>query len=164
MLDAGHGLPEDNWRVNREGNLVGDRFRTCSRCKKVYEPTNRMTICKPCNSKRVIKGTPAQSKMLARAKGRAKEKGLPFDITKDDLQIPAVCPVLGIGLVITEGKSGAFKNSPSLDKIVPELGYVKGNVRVISQLANQMKGAATAEELHAFADWIKENVPQDSCA
>jgi hypothetical protein len=38
-----------------------------------------------------------------------------------------------------------------LDKIVPELGYVKGNVQVISTLANTMKNQASIEQLLTFA-------------
>jgi hypothetical protein len=40
-------------------------------------------------------------------------------------------------------------NSPSLDRIVPEKGYVAGNIRVISQRANRIKSNATVEELRA---------------
>ena len=39
-----------------------------------------------------------------------------------------------------------FPDSPSLDRIVPELGYVKGNIRVISNRANHLKSDATLEE------------------
>jgi hypothetical protein len=92
--------------------------------------------------------------MVARAKSRAKQGGYNFDLTPDDINIPTHCPVLGIKLYVTEGKSGAFVNSPSLDKINPTLGYVKGNVQVMSQLANQMKGAASPEQLLMFADWV----------
>lgn len=80
------------------------------------------------------------------AKHRAVVKELPFDITPDDIEIPEVCPIMGkpLGLV----GSGAY--APSLDRIIPEAGYVKGNIRVISLLANQMKWNATPEELEIF--------------
>lgn len=44
--------------------------------------------------------------------------------------------------------------SRSLDRIIPELGYVPGNVQVISQLANAMKWDSTREERIAFANWV----------
>lgn len=38
-------------------------------------------------------------------------------------------------------------NSPSLDRIVPERGYVAGNLRVISNRANTLKNNATIDEM-----------------
>jgi hypothetical protein len=58
--------------------------------------------------------------------------------------IPSVCPVLGIPIVLGEQRS---ENSPSLDRITPELGYVPGNVRVISDKANRLKGDRTLSQL-----------------
>lgn len=85
------------------------------------------------------------------ARNRAAKKQVPFDLTEHDFEIPEVCPYLGIPLVRnTGGKSNAF-NSPTLDRIVPELGYVKGNVEVVSLLANAMKQNATPEQLVSFA-------------
>lgn len=138
---------------NREGFLVSDTHRECTRCGVVYERTNKMTICKQCNSNRV-KSNSSEYKMCARAKNRATKNGYPFDLTPADIEIPTHCPVLGIELQVQKGRPGAFSSSPSLDKVVPELGYIKGNVQVMSQLANQMKGAATPEQLLKFADWI----------
>jgi hypothetical protein len=91
------------------------------------------------------------------ARKRAEKKGIPFSITPSDIIIPDVCPVFGFPLVLSVGKGdkpGGKYNSPSLDRIVPELGYVPGNVRVISFLANTMKGAATPEQLRQFAEWV----------
>ena len=47
------------------------------------------------------------------------------------------------------------RNSPSLDRIRLELGYVKGNVRVISGRANLLKNDATIEELEAVLGDMK---------
>lgn len=145
-------------RVNKAGFLEGETHRQCTYCGIIFEKRKvgcRMKICKPCNSTRV-KSQSSEAKMWRRAKSRANEQGIPFDIVVDDIVIPDVCPVLGIPIKINVGKSGAFMDSPSLDKIIPELGYVKGNIQVMSQLANQMKGAASREQLLTFADWIKK--------
>lgn len=142
-------------KLNRQGFLVGDTHRQCTRCGEFYEITNAMTICKACNTSRVKSNSP-EYKMLARAKMRAAKHGLPFNIDLSDIVIPEKCPVLGIDIYVNSGKPGAFMNSPSLDKIIPELGYVKGNVQVMSQLANQMKGAATSEQLIKFSEWIQK--------
>lgn len=86
--------------------------------------------------------------MLSRCKYRARKAGVPFDITVADITVPQSCPVLGIEL--TRGKgSGFHAASPSLDRIVPLRGYVRGNVRVISARANLLKNNATVSEIEA---------------
>lgn len=105
-------------------------------------------------TRRWAKANPAQQ-MLSRARRRAKQKGLPFDIELSDVVIPATCPVLRIP--ITVGLDKRDRGSPSLDRIIPALGYTKGNVQVISTRANAMKQDASPAELLAFADWIRRN-------
>lgn len=56
-----------------------------------------------------------------------------------DIIIPETCPMLGIKLEFGFDKQGGNFNSPSLDRIIPELGYTKGNVMVISKRANMIK-------------------------
>ena len=46
--------------------------------------------------------------------------------------------------------------SPSVDRIRGELGYVRGNICVISWRANKLKADATAEELEAIAAYIRK--------
>lgn len=94
------------------------------------------------------------------AKRRAKEKGLEFNIDNTDIDIPILCPILGIPIVkiYTKGKStGPTSNSPSLDRIDNTKGYIKGNVRVISHKANTMKHNASPIELIRFAEWVLHN-------
>ena len=87
--------------------------------------------------------------MLARVKARAKKFGIPFSLTVADIVIPEICPVLGIPLRIADGVSDDY--SPELDRIVPAVGYVSGNVLVISRRANRIKNNATLEELQKIA-------------
>lgn len=69
---------------------------------------------------------------------------------------PARCPVFDV--LFVERGSGFSKWSPSIDKVNPEKGYVRGNLQVISLFANCMKRDATPAQLRAFARWIeKEN-------
>lgn len=96
--------------------------------------------------------------MLKNAQYRAKKLGLPFDLTFEDVQIPEICPVLGIPLVSKEGRHGFLDNSPSLDRIIPALGYVRGNVRVISNRANTIKRDATMTELEAIVAYLKREL------
>ncbi len=94
--------------------------------------------------------------LLANAKMRAKKKGLVFEIDVSDIIIPETCPILGIPLFFKPltNKRHTTPNSPSLDRITNSLGYVKGNVQVISWRANSLKKDATAEELRLVADFV----------
>ena len=85
------------------------------------------------------------SSLYQNAKARAKRLGLDFTISREDIVIPEYCPALGIKLEVGEG--GPKRNSPSVDRIKPELGYVPGNIVVVSHKANSMKNDATLEEM-----------------
>ena len=94
--------------------------------------------------------------MLRHAKNRADKSNIPFNITLDDLIIPEKCPILETPLNWRESIRWEHpENVPSLDKIIPEKGYVKGNVCIISMMANTMKQNASFEQLHMFC----KNIP-----
>lgn len=92
------------------------------------------------------------SLLLKNAKRRAKEKGLEFDLNHSDVKIPKVCPILGIPLFSADGY--AKDNSPSIDRIDPTRGYVRGNVMVISFRANTLKNDASIDELKRVLDFL----------
>jgi len=86
-------------------------------------------------------------RMFARAHFRALKKEIEFNITLADITIPERCPILDIPLFIASGSLTGGDNSPSLDRIDNNNGYVKGNVIVISNRANCIKRDASIEEL-----------------
>jgi hypothetical protein len=91
------------------------------------------------------------------AKQRSKASGIIFDITKQDVvdiyPSDGKCPIFGMLLVTNVGKTK--DDSPSLDRIVPEKGYVKGNIVVISHKANRIKNNATLVELESIVSFLK---------
>jgi hypothetical protein len=89
------------------------------------------------------------------AKHRAKKQNVPFEIEIEDIVIPKYCPVLGIKL--EQGKGKNIDASPSLDKIIPEKGYVKKNIKIISWRANSIKRDTTIEELQKIIQYIQNN-------
>jgi len=99
--------------------------------------------------------------MLNAARFRAKEAGVPFDLTVEDIVIPPTCPVLGIPLVsaIGGGKKGPRANSPTLDRLNPDLGYVRGNVAVVSFRANRAKNDLSLAEIEALAAFYARVLP-----
>lgn len=94
-------------------------------------------------------------KLLNLARERSKKKGLEFNISLEDLNLPEFCPVLNIPLQVAKGR--ASWNSPSIDRIDPSKGYVKNNVRVISMRANLLKGNSTSEECRLLYEDSQRN-------
>ena len=98
--------------------------------------------------------------LLIGARGRAKRRGLEFSITIDDILIPERCPVIGVILdriLLNEGRKRTPNPcAPSLDRIDPSKGYIKGNVRVISWRANNLKSNGTLDEFIAIVADLKK--------
>lgn len=93
--------------------------------------------------------------LLSRARGRAKIEGIPFAITDADFEMPEYCPIFKhLKLEFSTGRGTRPDNIPTLDKIISALGYVPGNVAVISMRANRLKSDATAQELQTILDWL----------
>jgi hypothetical protein len=105
-------------------------------------------------SKRSRRNNPEQT-ILNRARSSAKQRGLEFNLDLSDIAIPTVCPLLMSPIVL-----GDYDYSPSIDRINNDLGYIKGNIWIISTLANRMKNTATLSELQAFADSIVRLFPR----
>lgn len=128
---------------------------TCIQCNKpqmdAYRERNKEKLL--VSRREWDTNNPAKA-MLQRARGRARSMGLPFDLTLDDIVIPESCPVLGIPLI----RSGYQDNRPSLDRVKNELGYVKGNVNVISYLANRIKNNSTLDQLKKVVAYYAENI------
>jgi hypothetical protein len=92
--------------------------------------------------------------MYHNAKSRARLKRLPFKITPEDIVIPEFCPLLGIPLLRVKEKNAA--SNPSLDRIIPNLGYVPSNIQVISYRANTLKRDCDLRELQTLVkNWEK---------
>lgn len=101
------------------------------------------------------------SKALYASRVRARNSKVPFDVDVEYLQSiypeDGLCPVFGTDLIW--GDDGKPKdNSPSLDRIIPSTGYVRGNLVWISNRANILKRDANWEELDKVATWLKSIV------
>jgi hypothetical protein len=96
---------------------------------------------------------------LRQRKVSANKLGIPFNILLEDIEQPEYCPVLGIKLNYAWGGKEGHLRDPSkatIDKVVPNLGYVLGNVFVISWRANKLKSDMTIVELEKIMNYIKE--------
>ena len=139
--------------------------------KRSVSKTGLRSECKACNKRRYDQNVTNIRKlarkayaldprkvMLKHAHVRAIKRNVPFNLCLDDIVIPKVCPVLGIILKIGQGKHN--ENSPSLDCILPDLGYIADNVMVISMRANRIKNDATLEELQKVCGYLEKSCKQ----
>lgn len=127
-------------------------------------------ICIECNSNRTKSDyydkyktdDAAFKKQFSDLKGRAKAKGIPFLIELEDIDRPEFCPVLGTKLQYginhntNETKWKKHPNRASFDKVIPSLGYIPGNVFIISLEANRLKSNASLGQLEALVKYMKE--------
>lgn len=154
---------------SRRKDSLNGRCKSCQadRSKK-YRDNNQESVCKSKSDwyyrnqdselakRKLQRRSNPEVQMLALAKYRAKRDCLPFNIELSDIHIPEYCPVLNIKIEVAV--NGAEDYSPSLDKIVPNLGYTKGNIQVISNLANLMKSSASLEQLVLFSEWVSRSI------
>jgi hypothetical protein len=170
-------------RIAERNRLRVDGLKRCNRCDTIKPLTAFYSAgknewqgyCKPCgkdhhdawlarnrpkareHKRKAYRKNPARP-IWQQIVRRSREQGIPCDLALDDvrlmLQRTKVCPVFGIPLVHNFGGKGFAPDSPSIDRIHPRRGYVRGNVAVISYRANRLKGDATCAELQAVLDWM----------
>lgn len=136
-IDCGKTRPLEEFYRRSEGSIDGHR----SKCKQCY------------NSGRY----PVQ-RLLTAIKSRAKKSGILFSLTPSNIKIPDRCPVLNMPLRWgwQHGGRGYRDDSPSIDRLDPELGYVPGNVVVVSHRANRLRSDAAVWELEAILEFYRE--------
>lgn len=149
---------------------TGYRNKSCNTCKSIHridilrermsnyrERHRELTNLTARKSHLKARRERPESFLLYCVKTRANKRGLPFDLTISDIVIPPTCPVLGIPLKINYGGDGpATDNSPSIDRIKPELGYVRGNIQIISKRANTIKSFGTIEEHQKIIEYMRK--------
>ena len=101
-----------------------------------------------------------QYRLYYSCRGNAKKKDIEFNIDIQDILIPKICPIFGWELT-NISKEGRVKTNASIDRIDSNKGYIKGNIVIMSDLANRMKQNATKEELIQFANGVLEYYGKD---
>ena len=136
--------------------------RICNSCVQKYK---RKHVSNARKSKQVGDNQHLQDMQKAAA-GRAKKHNVPCTLKVKDLRdiITKECPILGIKFELNKegqkwgkgkGKNN-WQNSPSLDRIVPEKGYVKDNIIIVSLMANSIKNQATPEQILTVGKYYKK--------
>lgn len=111
--------------------LRGDRCRVpfCRGMRQVHSGRWLKSICNKCRS-RISRLNYPEKYALYEIKRRAKLKGVPFSLTTEDiLSLPGYLE-----------RRGCTPRSLQIDRIKPALGYVKGNIQILTARANWDKG------------------------
>jgi len=155
-----HGHGTLRWTAN--GACV--RCRTLQKARQYYEKQAKKTLGKPGrkrkheddvvpkkpqNPKNYYDRTTDIGKWIYRSKtGKNKKARKELLVDHYKQLIVSHCPLLGIRLSYENYKLEKMPdNYATLDRIEPNLGYVFGNVQIISYRANTIKNSATLEEM-----------------
>jgi len=126
---------------SKSKNKKGGLQCHCKDCKSLLQAKSKLTK----------RGRGAQ--LISTAKHSAKSKGLAMNLTIDWL-LPklerGVCERTGLKFDFHSNSRGKNRLAPSLDRIEPELGYVKGNVVLVIWQYNAAKITYSHEDLIDF--------------
>ncbi len=97
-------------------------------------------------------------KVLSVKRAKCRRAGILWDLSFEHVQrifpAPLICPVFKKPMEWADSPGHA--DSPSLDRIIPERGYIEGNVAWISNKANRLKGDASLSEITSLCNWLEQ--------
>lgn len=102
-----------------------------------------------------------KGKIVARARARGRNKGLGGTIQVSDIHWPEYCPALGIKLFYPDSPKwlplGGVcpPNLATLDRWDSSIGYVPGNVHILSFRANTLKNDGLLEEHEKIVEYLR---------
>lgn len=148
--------------TRKEARLAGDRYYyTGKPCKHGHDSKRTVATgnCYECqqlasnkcyhDAKKDIEKRKKQ--ILTNVRQRANRDNVPFDLEVEDLVWNKTCPIFGYEISYDKADRD---RSPSLDKTIPSLGYVKGNVVVMSNRANRAKWDMSPSEIGELYEYI----------
>jgi len=150
---------------HKESRVQKRKAWTCENRDKVNSYTQKWADNNP-EKRRLLNDLSHNKNRIKRffysAKNRALKSGADFELEFEDIIIPDTCPILGIPLKFTNlgsKKSNEERDqTPSIDRIDNNKGYIRGNVWIISLLANVMKNKGSFENLYNFSKFFSENI------
>lgn len=122
-------------------NRTGERYGRCTECRRTEKSGPRRYL----------------TQLIYKAKDRKDDRGVKV-ITVDHMMHvlrlqSGICPLTGISLTFTSGSGVVFTNA-SLDRINPKLGYIQGNVRIVTLWANYARNSLTDEDFFYFCNLV----------
>jgi hypothetical protein len=95
-----------------------------------------------------------KQQLVSKIKAQSKLKNIEFNITKDDIDWIEFCPIMDIKIdyYTTEFRK---HNTASFDRRDPNKGYIKGNVFIISNIANMRKSDLNVQQIERLLNYVK---------
>lgn len=136
----------------------------CKGCLAERGRNQRELISENRRKRKVTDPHKMRGQQLAQAmRQRASKAGVPFDATyitpkyiEGCLRATPNCPCCRTPLLQEYAFTRTVaKNSPSFDRIIPALGYVRGNVALLCHRCNTLKSDMTINDLERLLDWLR---------
>lgn len=142
-------------------NTITKKCNTCQEEKELDSFNKDKLYCRDCQRKKRreynLTERAIKLDMIKHARDRAIKNNLDFNITVEDIPpLPKYCPVFQ-WIKLERALYKANDNSYTLDRINNNRGYVKDNIKVISNRANSCKRDMTYGELQALLEYMKES-------
>jgi hypothetical protein len=142
MVNYYTGKKCKNGHITVRNTKSGVCYECANECGKRWYHTNKKNL--EWKKRRIIYNI----------RNRCKRNNIDFNITVNDLVWPDFCPVLSIKLDYSVESKNRW-SQVSLDRTNPSLGYIKGNVVVMSMRANSIKQDSTLKELELLIKYLK---------
>lgn len=172
--DRKHKRAKDAYRKKKA--VVRERSQEARFCIDCFTPMDPMTHkakkrCPACVEAEILAGRYSREKNRLRkrvtrsnrddakklwhsVRNRAATKGVHFTLALEDIVVPDECPVLKKP-IIPASIGGVNPMMPSVDRHIPEKGYTKDNIVIMSHRANSLKSNATFEEIEALYLYLR---------
>jgi hypothetical protein len=133
------------WKSAKAAGASRFTGKTCSICgdSERFASSRACITCHKQHAKNLARKRPL-ARAVRGAEWRSKKYGLDFNILESELQIPEVCPVLGIPM-----------SKPSIDRWDNSQGYTKENVKIISWQANHLKNNLTLGQAKSLVRYME---------
>jgi dUTP pyrophosphatase len=147
----------------------GVKLKWCNKCKSflTYEQFDvndirhdkLSSLCKICANQSQSFGTPMSwfASEISKKRSECKESGIPFDICLYDLLkiYEQQCGLCAYGGIMLEFGTNSLR-SAFIERVDPEIGYVKGNIILVSKAMNWTKNNASLDDFLEFLLEISE--------
>jgi len=121
--------------------------------RKAYQQRNRKRLV--AKARQWKRDNPQRALFLWK-RSDARRRGTDFTIEMIDLDWPKDCPVHGVRLLYGPDHGVNNPDQATIDRIDNSLGYISGNVAIMSRRANILKRDATLAELQRLVKWLQK--------